>query len=153
MPEKISVTSVYDVLSDEQTQGLLDSIVNTQDPDSEILLAKLQLTKRKYYDRIGDLIAAGLIRRYKGKYRLSSFGKIMLGLQRTAKKAAENYWKLEAIDSIKTFGSSNLTEVEYMKVVDLFLDDLEIKDAYLYNDRHYHHSLQKALTHDAMRSI
>ena len=152
MPEKISVTRVYGVLSDDETQGLLDSIVRTQDPNSEILLANSQITKRKYYDRISDLIAVGLIRRNKGKYKLSSFGKIMLDLQRIAKKAAENYWKLEAIDSIRMFGNSNLTEAEYMKIVDLFLDDLEIKDAYLYNDIHSQHNLRKSLTHDTIKS-
>jgi hypothetical protein len=40
--------------------------------------------------------------RYKEKYRLSSFGKIINHLQKTAEKASSIYRKLETKDGIKS---------------------------------------------------
>jgi hypothetical protein len=81
-----------------------------------------------------DLVLTGLIRRQRGKYRLSSFGKVIYSLQKIAERTASNYWKLEAIDSIRMSDNSNLAEVDYMKIIDILLDDVEIKDIYLHGD-------------------
>jgi hypothetical protein len=150
--KKISVTSIFRVLSDQHTQGLIVSIMNTQNPDSDILIAKLHLTKRQFYDRIRDLINSGLIRRERGRYSLSSFGRIIMHLQRMAEKAAEGYWRLEAIDSIRSSANSSFTEVEYTKVVDIFLDDAEIKNAYLYGDKYLQKNPQDVQIRSALRN-
>ncbi|MGB7635530.1 MAG: hypothetical protein WBL68_17560 [Nitrososphaeraceae archaeon] len=53
-------------------------------------------------------------------------------LQIIAERTANNYWKFEAIDSIRMSDNSNLAQIDYMKIVDILLDDVEIKDIYLH---------------------
>ena len=101
MPKNISIRNVFRVLSDQKTERLFKTIINFKDVDSHILIVEVGLSKRQYYDRIKNLLKAGLIRRQKGRYRLSSFGKVIFSLFKIAEKASSIHWKLEAIDNIK----------------------------------------------------
>jgi hypothetical protein len=130
MSKDISITDVFGALSDVKTQSLLKSIVDTEAPDSQILISKLGLTTRQYYNRIRELVDVGLIRREKGRYRISSFGKIIFRLQKIAERTADSYWKLDAVDSIRS-GNSNFADTDHLKIIDVLLDDAEIKDIYL----------------------
>ena len=134
MSKNISITIVLRTLSDQKTQTLLNAIIEAEAAQSQLLLVQLGLSRRQYYNRITDLVAAGLIRRQRGQYRLSSFGKVIHSLQKIAERTANNYWKFEAIDSIRMSDNSNLAQIDYMKIVDILLDDVEIKDIYLHGD-------------------
>ena len=128
------MANVLKALSDQRTQKLFKAIIKAEDAQSQLLIVELGLSRRQYYNRIKDLVSSGLIRRQRGKYRLSSFGKVIYSLQKIAERTASNYWKLEAIDSIRMSDNSNLAEVDYMKIIDILLDDVEIKDIYLHGD-------------------
>jgi hypothetical protein len=47
------------------------------------------------------LIPAGLIRRNKGEYFLTSLGKVIYYYRTRIESALEGYWKLKAIDSFE----------------------------------------------------
>lgn len=128
------MANVLKALSDQRTQKLFKAIIEAEDAQSQLLIVELGLSRRQYYNRIKDLVSSGLIRRQRGKYRLSSFGKVIYSLQKIAERTASNYWKLEAIDSIRMSDNSNLAEIDYMKIIDILLDDVEIKDIYLHGD-------------------
>ena len=128
------MANVLKALSDQKTQKLFKAIIKAEDAQSQLLIVELGLSRRQYYNRIKDLVSSGLIRRQRGKYRLSSFGKVIYSLQKIAERTASNYWKLEAIDSLRMSDNSNLAEVDYMKIIDILLDDVEIKDIYLHGD-------------------
>jgi predicted transcriptional regulator len=134
MSKNITMVNVLRALSDQKTQKLFKAIIQAEVAQSQLLIVELGLSRRQYYNRIKDLVTAGLIRRQRGRYRLSSFGKIIQSLQKIAERTASNYWKLEAIDSIRMSENSNLAEVDYMKIIDILLDDVEIKDIYLHGD-------------------
>ena len=136
MPRNVSTTNVLKRLSDYKTERVFKTISTNDDLKSETLMAKLGLSKRQYYDRIRNLVEAGLIRRYKGKYKISSFGKVVLNLQRVAERTSQIHWKLEAIDNIKMSDKSIIAEIDYLKIIDILLDDIEIKDIYLRNNHH-----------------
>ena len=123
-------------LKDYLTIKLKESISINDDLTSETLMAKLGLSKRQYYDRIRNLVEVGLIRRHKGKYKISSFGKVVLNLQKVAERTSQIHWKLEAIDNIKMSDKSIIAEIDYLKIIDILLDDIEIKDIYLRNNHH-----------------
>ena len=123
-------------LKDYLTIKLKESISINDDLTSETLMAKLGLSKRQYYDRISKLVEVGLIRRHKEKYKISSFGKVVLNLQKVAERTSQIHWKLEAIDNIKMSDRSIIAEIDYLKIIDLLLDDIEIKDIYLRNNHH-----------------
>ena len=132
--KNVSVTKVLRTLSDQKTQNLLTAIIEAEAAQSHLLIAELGLSRRQYYNRIAELVATGLIRRQRGRYRLTSFGRVIHSLQKIAEKAASSYWKLEAIDSIRMSDNSHLAELDLMKIVDILLDDVEIKDIYLHDD-------------------
>lgn len=134
MSNNISIENVLKALSDQKTQKLFKSIIEAENAQSQLLIIGQGLSRRQYYNRIKALVNAGLIRRHRGKYKLSSFGKIIYSLQKIAERTTSNYWKLEAIDSILMSENSNLAEIDYMKIIDVLLDDVEIKDIYLHGD-------------------
>jgi predicted transcriptional regulator len=136
VPRNVSTTNVLKRLSDYKTERVFKTISTNDDLTSETLMAKLGLSKRQYYDRISKLVEVGLIRRHKGKYKISSFGKVVLNLQKVAERTSQIHWKLEAIDNIKMSDKSIIAELDYLKIIDILLDDIEIKDIYLRNNHH-----------------
>ncbi len=136
MPRNVSTTNVLKRLSDYKTERIFKTISTNDDLKSETLMAKLGLSKRQYYNRIRNLVETGLIRRHKGKYKISSFGKVVLNLQRVAERTSQIHWKLEAIDNIKMSDKSIIAEIDYLKIIDILLDDIEIKYMYLRNNHH-----------------
>src|SRR5919112_5944841 len=86
--------------SDEKTLALFNSIA-VADGDRSATLRKMNLTRTQYYGRIAGLTDAGLIKRYKGKYSLTSLGKVVYNSQMIINKALTYYWKLRTIDSIE----------------------------------------------------
>lgn len=104
--------NVFRVLSDQQTERLFKTIIDSKDAESQNLILESGLSKRQYYDRIKNLLKAGLIWRQKGRYELSSFGKVIFSLYKIAEKTSKIYWKLDAIDNIKMSEKSHLAEID-----------------------------------------
>jgi predicted transcriptional regulator len=120
--------NVFRVLSDQQTERLFKTIIDSKDAESQILILESGLSKRQYYDRIANLLKAGLIWRQKGRYELSSFGKVIFSLYKIAEKATKIYWKLNVIDNIKMSEKSYLAEIDYMKIIDALLNEIETRE-------------------------
>ena len=130
MKEKLLVTDVFKALSDENSLSLFNTIC-TGSTDSEKLMATYALSKRQYYDRMNDLRNAGLIKRQKGKYETTSLGLIIHSTFKIAEKATERHWKLQALDMMNISANRNSQGVEHMKIIDILLDDIEIKEILL----------------------
>jgi predicted transcriptional regulator len=71
--------------------------------ESHIISRDLQLTRKKYYRRLADLMRNGLIIRKDGsrKYILSSLGKVVYSNLLTIQYVVDNIWKFKAFDSIE----------------------------------------------------
>jgi predicted transcriptional regulator len=126
----VSINHVLKTLSDDKTLVLLD-IVALSGLDKDALITKLGLSRKQYYSRIRSLTNSSLITRQKGKYYLTSFGKIVYDVELMIEKAVENYWKLKALDSFELSSSagSQLPAEEYNRVMDTLMDgNDEIKD-------------------------
>jgi hypothetical protein len=76
---------------------------------------------------------AGLIKRKNGLYSLTAFGKVVYDSETAIENAFNIYWKLKAIDSIGI--SNELPKEEYSKIVDALIDNYEIKDMLIKEDR------------------
>ena len=71
---------------------------------------------------------AGLVERCKGKYSLTSLGRVVYHSQMTISKALTYYWRLRTIDSIKTsYGAADSNE-ELERLIDALIDNHQIKD-------------------------
>jgi DNA-binding HxlR family transcriptional regulator len=135
VPNQLSVENILRALSAGKSLVLLSTIA-LSNPESEILMSRLGLTRKQYYSRLSALAKAGLIKRRNKRYFLTSFGKIVYDVQLIIGKALENHWKLAAIDSIESPGNNvGLSTEERNKIIEVLIKDPEIKESVL-KERH-----------------
>jgi predicted transcriptional regulator len=95
---------VLKAIADDKSLVLFNTIALSKG-DTDICLSTLRLTRKQYYSRLSALLKAGLVKRERGKYSLTTFGIIVYNAQETMGKAVDQYWKLKAIDSIRASGA------------------------------------------------
>jgi predicted transcriptional regulator len=102
------LTTIQDILSaisDDNSLGIFIVIAeqDTSGVESHIISRDLQLTRKKYYRRLADLMRNGLIIRKDGsrKYILSSLGKVVYSNLLSIQYIVDNIWKFKAIDAIE----------------------------------------------------
>jgi len=109
----VSYQEVMLVLSDSRTMNLFRGIAHTNHNGD---ITNLRLTRKQYYSRLSELIKSGLIHRKKGKYYLTTFGKIVFDalthVQLKIEYAITNIWKLKAIDSLEAYQEPSKEELE-----------------------------------------
>jgi hypothetical protein len=126
----LPIADVLKVISNDNSLVLFNTIALAPG-DSDILKTTVKLTRKQYYSRMSGLVNAGLVTRKNGDYFVTSFGKIVYDAQLMIGKAAENYWKLKALDSFKLSlsDSPQLPDEEYNRVIDTLMgDNNEIRD-------------------------
>jgi predicted transcriptional regulator len=121
----ISKVAVLQAISDKRASNILKNIASS-DSNSDILITQLKLTRKQYYSRMSCLIKAGLVKRQKGRYLLTAFGKVIynaqVNLETKIENALTNYWKLKAIDSLEM-----PSREETDKVISVLIENDEIK--------------------------
>lgn len=122
-----SITYLLRNISDDKALILFNSIAISKG-DKYIPLREMNLTTKQYYSRISGLIAAGLIRRHRGRYFLTLLGKVVYYSQMTIGKTLSYYWKLIAIESIGMSSDTKLLEEEIIQLINALIDDHTIKD-------------------------
>jgi hypothetical protein len=127
MKKESSIINVYKALSNESSVRLFTSIANSNN-GTQFSMTDFSLSKVQYYNKINDLRSAGLIFKLKGKYNVTSFGKVIFTLVKMLDKAAQEHWKLQAID---VMNSAKAMGTDKSKVIDILLDDIEIKEILL----------------------
>ena len=96
-------------------------------------LKEMQLSVKQYYSRMSALMKAGLIKRYKGNYRLTILGKTVYDAHISIGIALNYYRKLKVLESIQSSSPGQLTKEEFIKLIDILIDNHQIKDT-LYQD-------------------
>jgi hypothetical protein len=114
-----------DAICDLKSLRLFEAIY-VKGLDSEDLSVQLKLSRKEFYSRMSRLIKLGMVKRKNKKHFLTAFGKIVYDGHMTIKKAAENDYKLRAIDSMDL--STDITKYERNKMIDSLLDDKKIKE-------------------------
>src|SRR5919197_3862300 len=120
-----SVVETLKAISNEKALIVLKTIALGK-VDGNIVRSKTKLTRKQYYSRMSALLKAGLVKRKSGRYNLTAFGKVVYDAQATIENAINNYWKLKAVDSIEI--SDELPKEEFNKIVDILIDNHQIKD-------------------------
>jgi len=124
----VSPTNILGAISDDRSLLLFNTIALSNSESSDILLAKLKLTRKQYYSRMSELVKANLVNRKNGQYFLTSLGKIVYDAQTTIRKAIANYWKLKAIDELELNDGGEMPKEEYNKIIDSLIDNDKIKE-------------------------
>ena len=120
-----SKLAVLEAITDKTASNILKTIASA-DSNSDILITELKLTRKQYYSRMSSLTNAGLVKRQRGRYLLTAFGKVIFSAQKSLEtkieSALNNYWKLKAIDSLEM-----PSREENDKVISMLIDNQEIK--------------------------
>jgi hypothetical protein len=72
---------------------------------------------------------SGLVKRNKGRYALTAFGKVVYDIEITIEIALENLWKLRAVDLVQV--EEALSKEEQTRILDTLIDSTKIKDVLL----------------------
>jgi hypothetical protein len=127
------MTTVADVLktiADDKSLVIFNAIA-LSNIGSDILIRRLQLTRKQYYSRMSTLLKTGIVKREMGKYSLTTFGMILYHAQEIIGKAANHIWKLKAIDSIRVSGNGVLPQEQFLRIIYTLIADQEIKNILL----------------------
>jgi hypothetical protein len=142
-PDGLSGAKVLSAIADDKSWILFNTIAMSSDSNGrqagdggQMLLSKLNLTRKQYYHRINRLTSSGLINRKNGRYSLSSFGRILYEIQKIIETAIQNRWKLVALDSLEPlFSAEGMPAENKIKIInDLLGDHDEIKNMLLYKN-------------------
>jgi hypothetical protein len=128
----ISLTNILGAISDDKSLMLFNTIaVSYPENDTEMILVKLNLTRKQYYSRMYKLVKANLINRRNGKYFLTSLGKIAYNAQTIIAKALHDYWRLKAIDELE-LAEQDMPMEEYHKIIDLLIDNKKVREGLIH---------------------
>jgi len=123
---------VLRAISDDKALTLFNNIaISGEEKGCVPLIKELNLTTKQYYSRIEGLMKANLIKRSKGRYSLTLFGKIVYDAHMSIGKVLNDYWKLKALESIEASSSGELPKEEYVRLVDTLIDNHQIKNILL----------------------
>jgi hypothetical protein len=129
-----SLAELIKLISDDKSLLTFKTIFLASGDSSEILRAQLKLTRKQYYTRISRLTKAGLVKRQKGRYFVTAFGRVIYDAQRLLGSAVKNHWKLKAIDSLKVANHDTLPKEERVKIIELMIGNQQIKKILLSPD-------------------
>jgi hypothetical protein len=121
---------VLKTIADDKSLVLFNTIA-LSNGDIDICISALKLTRKQYYSRLSALLKAGLVKRERGKYSLTTFGIIVYHTQETIGKAVDQYWKLKTIDSIRASGNGKLPQEQLHTIIDKLIVNQEIKNMLL----------------------
>jgi predicted transcriptional regulator len=99
-----AIQDILSTISDDKSLAIFRVVAEqASGVDSFIISRDLQLTRKKYYRRLANLIRNGLIIRKDGsrKYILSSLGRIVYSNLLSIQYIVDNTWKFKAIDAIE----------------------------------------------------
>jgi DNA-binding HxlR family transcriptional regulator len=126
-----SLAEVINLISDDKSLLIYKTIFLASGDSSENLRTQLKLTRKQYYSRISRLTKAGLVKRQKGRYFVTSFGKVIYEAQRLLESAVKNLWSLKAIDSLGVAIDDNVPKEERVKIINLMISNPQIKEILL----------------------
>ena len=126
-----SLAVVINLISEDKSLLIFKTIFLASGDSSVNLRTHLNLTKKQYYSRISRLTKAGLVKRQKGRYFVTAFGKVIYDAQRLLGSAVKNYWKLKALDSLAA--NDKVPKEERSKIIDLMISNPQIKEILLSN--------------------
>jgi hypothetical protein len=122
----ISIADVLDTISDDKSLVLFNTIAVSNSDGSDILISKLNLTRKQYYSRISKLVKVDLVVRRNRKYFLTSLGKIVYDAQKIIGNAVGDYWKLKAVDTLEI--TDQMPKEEYNEIINALIENEKIKE-------------------------
>ena len=122
------ISDVFKAISDDKALTIFNTVALSAGKTDK-LISTLGLTRKQFYSKVERLITHGLLVRRKGRYFITTLGKVMYELQSILGGALNDYWKLKAIDSLEA--PASLPEHELNKLIDSLLESPVLKNIIL----------------------
>lgn len=145
--DSATVANVLNAISDDKSLALFNIIAIDS---SDFRISKANLTWKQYYSRISNLIKSDLISRKNKRYFLTSFGTIVYDAQKRIEMAAEDHWKLKAIDSIERSDNGGFPAEEFNKIIDTLIRNHQIKDILF--ESHHRQEIATTTSHEPKKN-
>ena len=128
---QLDICDVLRAISDDKALAIFNTVALAADSGRNIILSRLKMTRKQYYSRMFTLINADLVARKKGRYFLTSFGKVVYEVHTLIGRAEQNYWKLKTVDTIESSSNNTLTPEERDRLISSLIVDNELKEILL----------------------
>jgi hypothetical protein len=119
-----SLSDILRSISDDKSLSIFQ-LIGDVNSNGEIILKKLGLRRRQFYSKMSAMMATDLIKRQKGIYTLTPFGKVIYCCIMIAQSTLKNYYNLNAVESIQGSGFSN---EDLSKLVNTLIDNQQVKE-------------------------
>jgi hypothetical protein len=117
---------ILKMVTNENTLKILNQIIdynnnnNNYKDGNTLSITKIGLTRKQFYTKLNELLTRGIIKKEKGKYYLTTFGKIVYDLtfeyKRKLDSVIEDCWKFKALDLLDI--SDEFTNDEKRKIME-----------------------------------
>ena len=117
---------ILKMVTNENTLKILNQIIDNNNNNNNykdgntLSLSKIGLTRKQFYTRLNELTTRGIIKREKGRYYLTTFGKIVYDLtfeyMRKLDSVIGDCWKFKALDLLDI--SDEFTNDEKRKMME-----------------------------------
>ena len=119
------LAEIIQIISDDKSVLLLQTIFLASGDTSKVLRTRLKLGRKQYYSKMSRMSKAGLVKRQKGRYFVTAFGKVIYDAHRLLVSAVKNHWKLKAIDSLGN--QILLPKEERAKIIERMIGNQQIR--------------------------
>jgi len=126
------LAEIIQIISDDKSVLLLQTIFLASGDTSKVLRTRLKLGRKQYYSKMSRMSKAGLVKRQKGRYFVTAFGKVIYDAHRLLVSAVKNHWKLKAIDSLGN--QVLLPKEERAKIIERMIGNQQIRQILLSPD-------------------
>jgi hypothetical protein len=129
------LAEVIRIISDDKSVLLLKTIFLASGDTSEVLKTRSKLGRKQYYSKMSRMSKAGLVKRQKGRYFVTAFGKVIYDAHRLLASAVKNYTKLKAIDSLNVANQDLVpTAEERVNIIERMIGNQQIRQILLSPD-------------------
>ena len=118
---------VFHALGNERRLNLFRYIASNGGWFPKDLITTQQLTNKQFYSGMAELKRVGLIRKTKGKWYITGYGKVVAKCVETIQRLDEVSWIVRALEHTK----EELTPSEQTKAAKLLISDPYIREVVL----------------------
>jgi len=125
------VSNIMFLITDPITFNLLKEISKNEEPGTDILITRLNLTRRQYYKRISKLVKTGLVKRQNGKYHLPIFGKLIYQAQTDLETKINNIIEQSSQLNALEIMRHDLPKEQFCIIIEQLVQNEDVKNTLL----------------------
>lgn len=106
-----STSEIFHAISDKKSL-MLFNLLGTEGGKSEVLIARLEISRKEYYSRMSRLVDLSIVKRLGGEYKLTIFGRLIYEAQLMLSKTVDSVVGSKIVDGMESRNELRFDEVE-----------------------------------------